>query len=219
MSAAQQNVASADFNSFLSSAKELGGWAWNGAKQGIKSAWSNPYVKFGVFSLLVIGLLRIWYKGEKEIKKYKFYLDMNEKFSKYLSYIHEKNKLDENLRKFLLGLMNRLINDKDTEIKFYLLNGKEDEVILTVSAEDCFKALCKLLDENLRNNKETLNFDQKTFGDKFLEKLKEVLKLENTILAWGKIKFKGKLIKVKDSDRYNVESGDLDLAIENTEKN
>ena len=79
MSAAQQNVASADLSSSL---KKFGSWALDG----IKAAWSNTYVQYGLIALAIAGFI-----GLEGLVAYKLSVGFDDDDESYKEY----NNLNE----------------------------------------------------------------------------------------------------------------------------
>ena len=163
MSAAQQNVASADFNSFLSSAKEWSSWALNGAKQVIKSAWTTTYGKIGLCALAAVGFCGVVYLLDKLIPDdegdYFDYEEIsfdNEEISNcniiadQFKNISKKENLKNSLTN-LLDYLNNTENTKDVSIKLLIAKKVQDEgnnklQTKTLSKSACVRALKKTLD-------------------------------------------------------------------------
>ena len=189
MSAAQQNVVSADFNSFLSSAKEWSSWALNGAKQVIKSAWTTTYGKIGLCALAAVGFCGVVYLLDKLIPDIGGFFDYGEisfsdeenkaciSFATYSSDILKKQSLENSLRKLLVYLKNTE-NIKDVSINLLIKNKGDNLQIVTVSKSACVRALKKTLDvffkaANERPEEFEQLFSEELFGKFFAENLRQ----------------------------------------------
>jgi|GEM_PF-6598137 len=201
MSAAQQNVASADF---LSSLKSWGSWAGNVAMKGINAALSTTYGKIGLCTLAAVALCGIAYLVDKLIDKL-IPDDEGEFFDYGEIRFDDKETMNFNglakdfkdscgkeyLSTSLINLLAYLKNTeniKDGSINLLIKNEGGKLQIVTVSKSACVRALKKTLDVLVRAANESPEvlknlFDEKLFGEAFAGYLSEERVEVNGVVA------------------------------------
>lgn len=222
ISAAQQNVASADF---LSSLKSWGSWAGNVAMKGINAAWSTTYGKIGLCTLAAFALCGITYLLDKLIPDDGEFFDYEEisfddkEIMNYRIIANEFKNISKkaNLKNLLMNLLTYLKkteNTKDVSINLLIKNEGDKLQIVTVSKSACVRALKKTLDvfgtaayESPKVLKKL--FSEKSFEGIFAEKLSEEGVKVNGFVAGFQIPSISTNATKQKEDNSNIQSNEI----------
>jgi|GEM_PF-6285860 lipoate-protein ligase A len=183
MSAAQQNVASADF---LSSLKSWGSWAGNVAMKGINAARSTTYGKIGLCTLAAVGLIGLGCAlgylldlviSDDDKLDDAHYLESLEKVEKYL-----KSGIDSPISLLFSQ------GDSDKSLRAVKIEKKKFRKAFEEYGKDCVKEV----------KGKNLEFDAEKFENGLLKDLLE----ENNEKFINRKNFKGFLVPYKkDNDK------------------